>query len=173
MIRTRRWFLGSLLVPAAAALAGCSQGTKGGHDHDHDHDHEHEALGPHGGHLIELGEDAFHAELTHNDEKHRVAIYLLDGAAKAMPAAESLPAEVKLTFDDKGKTVDYTLAKVADGKYEITNDALCSLLSGNFDVKCSLAATIAGKSYTGALEHEAHEHDHNHHHHDHGDAKKK
>jgi hypothetical protein len=172
MTRTCCLFAGWLVLSLTVAMAGCSQGTKSntGHEHDH-HDHDHEALGPHGGHLIELGDEAYHGELTHDDPSHKVAIYLLDGAAKAMPAAAELPAEVKLSFDDKGKSVDYTLAKVADGKYEIVNEALCTLLGGNFDVNAKLVTTIAGKPFTGTIEHHAHKgHNHDHHDHDHDHA---
>src|SRR5262245_51501067 len=57
------------------------------HDHehadDHGHDHEHGHEGPHGGHIVELGTENYHAELTHDDATHGVGVYVLDGAAKA------------------------------------------------------------------------------------------
>lgn len=36
--------------------------TEGEHAHEHSHGHGHEVSGPHGGHLIEPGEEAYHLE---------------------------------------------------------------------------------------------------------------
>src|SRR6185436_6355616 len=55
--------------------AGCNgstpsaPGTSGdGHDHGHDHAHDHAHAGPHGGQIIEIGEEEYHAEMTHADD---------------------------------------------------------------------------------------------------------
>ena len=45
-------------------------------------EHAHPDEGPHGGSLVELGDEKYHAELLHDDDKGTVTIYLLDGAAK-------------------------------------------------------------------------------------------
>ena len=42
---------------------------------------EHPTEGPHHGDLIELGDEAFHAELVH-DESDTVTIYILDSSAQ-------------------------------------------------------------------------------------------
>ena len=52
-----------------------------GHEHDHGHGHGHEDTGPHGGHVVELGDEQLHAEWTHDAEE--VVVYLLDSSAKA------------------------------------------------------------------------------------------
>src|SRR5262245_16215513 len=88
---------------AAIGLSGCTAETKpapsaegehhagDGHDHGHEggHEHAHEAEGPHHGHIIELGNEEYHAELTHDDATKTVTIYLLGkDAATAVAIAE-------------------------------------------------------------------------------------
>ena len=157
----------TMLLSAILIASGCTKGSATSehahHEHGH-HDHDHAVPGPHGGHLIELGEEAYHAELTHDDPTHKVTIYLLDGAARATPPAGDLPATVSLSFTVAGKSkpVDYTLSKSADGKYDITDEVLCTVLGSEADLDAKFLATIAGKEYSGTLEHHAHE---GHHHH--------
>src|SRR5437667_11136252 len=47
--------------------------------HDHEHDHAHH--GPHHGHLMEIGQEEYHAEWTH-DESGKIPIYNLGSDAK-------------------------------------------------------------------------------------------
>ena len=97
-----------LALAAVLYLAGCNGDaakTNGGNsaetDHDHDHDHAH-AHGPHGGALVELGNDEkYHAEWT-TDEDGKVTVWILDGSGeKEVPiAAEKLTID---TSDPKGE----------------------------------------------------------------------
>src|SRR5688572_7448179 len=112
--------LGLLLIPLALIwIVGCSKrisgdppalppGTEHGHD-DHDH-HEHAHLGPNGGHLLELGNEQFHAEWTHDDDSGKLTVYILDAAGKELVpiAAEKVTIEKNLA----GKTVTYDLLPV-------------------------------------------------------------
>jgi len=62
-----------------------------GHGHGAHAGHEHPTERPHGGHLIELGNGHYRAELLHDQNTHTVAIHLLDGTGKqavAVPLAE-------------------------------------------------------------------------------------
>lgn len=150
------------MLSVVLIVAGCtSRPTMDAHDH---HDHNHEAPGPHGGHLIELGDEAYHGELTHDDPTHKVTVYLLDGAATTTPLSSELPTAVTLSFtvEGKSKPIDYTLTKSADGRYDVTDEVLCTVLASEADLSAELRATIAGKEYSGTLEHHAHE---GHHHH--------
>src|SRR5688572_27330574 len=78
-----------MLVMCLAALSGCGKSNTGSpaagasgdahshshaHGHSHGHDHGH---GPHGGHIIELGSEDYHAELTLDAESQTVGIHLL------------------------------------------------------------------------------------------------
>src|SRR6476661_3501394 len=81
-------------------LAGCNSTAnhsektpKAGDAHDHEHHHH----GPHNGHLMELGEEEYHAEWTH-DESGKVTFYILDSEAKKeVPiAADEITIGVKI-----------------------------------------------------------------------------
>ena len=74
-------------VSAALALAGCGTNSPPAppaveHKEGDGHAHAHPAHGPHDGHLIELGEEEYHAELTHDDATKSVTVYLLDKETK-------------------------------------------------------------------------------------------
>jgi hypothetical protein len=63
-----------------------AQNTKAGHDEDHPE------KGPHGGILVEWGEEEYHVEVTINHPAKQAIIYLLDSTAKH--AAKADPAKV-------------------------------------------------------------------------------
>lgn len=153
-----------------------------GHDHEHGHDHAHgehghPSEGPHHGHLIELGNEEYHAELTHDDESHTITIYLLDGDAKgAVGTAES---EVTVNLVVNSKPMQFVLPAVPqadDGagessKFELVSEELCDALEAE-EAKGRLNVSIAGKPFTGAIEHHAHgEHDHDEMHEEAGEEK--
>ena len=101
-------FLRNLGTGVLLALlgAGC------GHGHDHGHDHGdgdgHHHVAPHGGVLVELGENEFaHVELLHDPEEGRLTVWLLDGAAEA--AVRS--TQESLVFQREG--AEFTLAAQA------------------------------------------------------------
>ncbi|MDP6057614.1 MAG: hypothetical protein QGH33_01925, partial [Pirellulaceae bacterium] len=65
--------------PSETSPSAETQPANEGHDHDdHDHGHAHEDTGPHGGHVVEIGDEQLHAEWTHDDASGEVVIYLLD-----------------------------------------------------------------------------------------------
>src|SRR5262245_45469794 len=70
--------------------------------------HDHPDHGPHEGHLIELGDDEYHAELTHDDATKTITIYLLGKDAKT--AAASPDPELKLNLVVGGEQMQVTLA---------------------------------------------------------------
>lgn len=141
-------------------------------DHGDDAAHAHPTEGPHGGHLIELGNEEYHAELLHDENTHTVTIHLLDGAGKE-PVAAPLE-EVTLQLFQDGQFVKYALKAVqrqggtADtaSQFDIVDEALCDALCHEDDVRGRLQLTIDGKPYTGEIEHSSHD-DHGHEGHDH------
>ncbi len=163
--------LGVWILSAAVliGLSGCS-GESGGDyrtfdknkdkapdaEHGHAHGHEH---GPHGGELIELGEEEYHAEVVFDEDSDKVTLYFFGGDAKSAVAIEA--KELTLILSTKNKPQTYTLAAVAqdadgDGKssrFEITSEELIDAydeqegLVGKFTVK------IGGKSFTGDVKH--------------------
>ena len=184
-------FLVGTSVLLAATGCGSGQNTKpsasaqaeehADHDHaDHEHgghdhgDHEHAELGPHGGLLIELGDEEYHAELLHDEQTHTVTIYVLDAKA-----AETVPVsapEVVIQLDVKGKPQRFALAAVHLDQ-EKPSQAVCfeaadEELSHALDeqgAKGTLAIDINGQEFTATIVHQhehAHEHDHEHQHSD-------
>jgi len=164
------------LVCSALLLAGCAGNesyqtvTTEDAEHaeahaDHDHGHHHEA--PHGGHLIELGDHKYNAEVLLEGEPKQLVVYVLDAHAENPVAIESEaivfaveegePITLKpqpQEGDSEGKSSKF----VAGGE---TVDAFGDIE----DVHGSIQVTIEGTEYTGEL---SHDHDHDHGDHDHG-----
>jgi len=138
-----------------------------GHDHGDEAGHEHPTEGPHGGHLVELGDEEYHAELLHDENTHTVTIHLLDGPAKQTVAVPL--AEITLQLFQGGQFVKYALKAVqgpgdaagAASRFEIVDAALCDALCHGDETRGRLQVTINGKPYTGTIEHTGHgDHDH-------------
>jgi hypothetical protein len=176
-IMRNRWFAGFLGMGTCALLLGCGAGpadTDGSQSgsaeaaHDHATEHDHSAQGPHGGHVIVLGEEEYHAELTHDEATHTVTIYLLDSTGKKPVSSEQGSITVHVFKD--GEFADYPLEATGDdGAFSTIDEQLCDLLLHAEEVKGRLHVTIAGKEYVGTIEHAAHDHDdHADHDHDHG-----
>ena len=158
------------LVVSVGLITGCGEkkttkaskeGTKTAKNHEHEHEHE----GPHGGHVIDLGNGAYHAELTHDDATKSVAIYLLDANLKKPVPTTEKEITINLTVD--GKPQQYTLpaAPQADdpegqaSRFELKDEKLVDA----WDAPKStgrISVNIGGKPYTGDID--AHEHDHDH-----------
>ncbi len=174
--RANAFFVGAAALLAATGCgsqpakptAPASSEQPADHDHgDHEHgDHDHAELGPHGGQLIELGEEEYHAELLHDDQMHKVTIYVLDGKA-----AETVPVsapEVTIQLEAEGKPQRFALAAVHLDQenpsqaicFETTNEELSHALDEE-GAKATLTIDVNGREFTGAIVHE-HEHDHKH-----------
>ncbi len=144
-------------------VAGCGAGGNSGHNGQDapagqsSHADDHPTEGPHGGHLIELGEEEYHAELIEDEATHTVTIYLLNSSGK-QPVEGDEP-EITLNLFRNGEFVSYTLT-AAEGKsvFSLTDAELCDLLLHAEDLKGRLNVAIAGKDYVGIIDHEAHDH---------------
>lgn len=150
-----------VLILSVALSAGCNSNTSGPSatapkDEAGHAELDHPTKGPHGGDLIELGNEEYHAELTHETE---AIVYLLDGAAKA--AAPSDAAEVTLNLSHDGKPEQFRLAASPDANDPDGNSSrftskdaelLKDLQDGHAEV--ALVVAIGGKQYRGNLEHE-------------------
>jgi hypothetical protein len=159
---------GFVAAAIAAALIGCqppAAKSPAAKDTAHDHDHEHHHHGPHGGHIMEIGNEEYHAEWTH-DESGKVTFYLLDSAVKKeVPiAAEEITIDVKI---GNNEPVTYKLAAVnpQDGKsatFETVDKNLLGVLETlkAQGVIATLHVTIDGKHFAQRIQ----EHDHGHEH---------
>jgi hypothetical protein len=158
-------------LPLAAAVAlvfaGCQPPAAKAPDKEKGHEHEHVHNGPHGGHIMAIGAEEYHAEWTH-DESGKVTFYLLDkDVKKEVPiAAEEITIDVKI---GNNEPVTYKLAAVnpQDGKsatFEIVDKNLLGVLETIKDNKgtvCTLHVTIDGKHFSQKVEEHDH-HDHAH-----------
>ena len=150
---------------ANAAHSGESEHHEGdGHDHEHN-GHDHPSDGPHHGHLIELGNEEYHAELVHDDASQTVTIYLLNSTAKEQVAIEATELTVNLKHDGKGEQFKITASpdkKDPSGKSSrfVSNDAELAEDLDREGADAVLVVTISGKSYRGTIVHDHGDHDH-------------
>ncbi|MEX2306102.1 MAG: hypothetical protein WD738_00820 [Pirellulales bacterium] len=156
-----------LLAMCLVGLTGCGKSrtnapatseTAASHAHSHHHDHGH---GPHEGHIIDLGTEKYHAELTHDDVSHRVGIYLLGEDAATAAPIEAPSVTINVSVD--GEPTEYTLPAVAQpgdaaGKssyFELTSEPLQTVVSGasqSLDDDPEMRVTIDGTPYVGMIE---------------------
>jgi hypothetical protein len=130
-----------------------------------DHGHNHPSEGPHHGSLIELGKEAYHAELVHDEKSGSVTIYILDDAVKKSVPIKAESIIINAKHDGKGQ--QFTLAaapesndpKGQSSRFNTQDKAIGELLEEH-DVEARLVLEIDGKSYSGDIP--AHDHDHKH-----------
>ena len=182
---------------AAFVLSGCTDSPEPGPasssstatEVDSHAGHSHPTEGPHGGDLIELGNEEYHAELLHphdhdddadaretdGDHDHAgIMVYILDGSARNVISIEA--AEITLNVSHDGKPEQFKLgatpsADDPEGKSSRFASADKDLLEHFHEaehVEGTLVLQISGKSYRGKLTHK-HEHGHAHGGHAHGE----
>jgi len=169
MLKPWRSFVAPCLVVALVILSGCGE-KKGGKAADgknganhvsktDPHEHEH---GPHGGHLIELGNEEYHAEWLHDEETHKVEFHILDGAAKKSVPISAKEVVVNYVVDGKPQQFSIPVAPLSgepageSSHFEIVSQELCESICENPKAKARLSVSIDGKPYSGKIE--AHEH---------------
>jgi ABC-type nickel/cobalt efflux system permease component RcnA len=165
-----------LVLSAFVGLSGCGGSRTAEHSDETEHEHAHSHEGVHGGQVIELGDEKYHAELVHDDATHKVGVYLLDGTAKV--AAPIDAPSITINCCSVGDQPDqYKLEPMAQpgdppgtaSYFELTSEELCDGIDTAGAV-ARLSITIDGKPYSGDIETHAHDHDHEHgdeHDHDH------
>jgi hypothetical protein len=136
----------------------------------HVEEHTHPSHGPHGGNLIELGDEEYHAEFVHDEKTCNVMLYILDSSAKNSVAIDATEIVINLKHD--GKPEQHKLAaepQAADSPGKSSrftsrkNDDLCHAIDED-GADAKLHVTIAGKPFTGSIQHDHEGHDHQHEH---------
>lgn len=171
VLTTSGWLCAAVM---SVAIFGCNTKSGSGkatrpdaqeHHEKDGHKHaagEHAETGPHGGHLIELGKEDYHAELTHDEAAHVVTIYILDGKAKdSVP----IPApEVTVNVAAGGAPKQFKLAAAPQAGespmascFRLKSEGLCEALDAP-NANGRLAVTINGKQFIGNIEHDHKEH---------------
>jgi len=157
-----------LVALVALWLGGCNNsaanrgGAKTGEaSHEHEHDHAHH--GPHHGHLMEIGNEEYHAEWTH-DESGKVTFYILDAEAKKeVPISdEKIVIDVKIG-ENSPQSYDLSAVNPKDGKSATFQTVNSNLLGALETIKspgvvATLRVAINGKQYQQKIEEHEHAH---------------
>jgi len=153
-----------LILPLV--LIGCGKTAPTAPSTENAAEHAHEAGGPHGGAILELGEN--HAELVHDDATGTVTVYILDGAAAANVPVVATEAVINITHDGQGEQFKLAASPLA-GEPAGQSSRFVSLdsdLSEDLDDEDAAAVfviTIDGQQHRGAIEHhDDGDHDHTH-----------
>jgi hypothetical protein len=142
-----------------------SHGEEGhGHEgHDHAHDHAH---GPHVGHIIEIGEEEYHAEWTH-DKDGKVTVWILDAEMKKEVPIAADHITIHTSVAGKPSSYDLEAVERSEGdmpmtaKFEATDKNLEGVLSALSEgVTATLKADINGKEFEAPITHDDHGHKH-------------
>ena len=138
-------------------------------DHGHGHDeHGHPTEGPHHGVLVELGNEEYHAEVTHDDATGTVTVYLLDASAEKTVTSDATEITINVKHGDKPEQFKLS-AQPQDGepagqssRYSLTDKELAEHLHEEGTAP-RISLMIGGKPFSGAIPHEDHAgHDHAH-----------
>ncbi|HUP78432.1 MAG TPA: hypothetical protein VM260_07680 [Pirellula sp.] len=129
--------------------------------------HVHPTHGPHGGELLEIGKEEFHAELVVNESKKQMVIYLLEKDSKSSIAIEA--PFLAINFMLAGKPVQVQLKSIPQDFDQnglsscfgaVSPELIDALHAAKSDPK--LAVRIRNKAYVTKI---IHKHDHSGHNH--------
>ncbi len=150
----------ALITTMGVACSGCGTAS---HEAAHAHpatasEHAHPTEGPHGGHLVEIGNEDYHAEVDHDEHGNSLTIYILDRAAKNPVAIDS--QELTINLSAGGKAEQFKVAAQPDsGDPTGRSSRFVSSdpeLGKNLDTEgnaAQLVVEIAGTQYRGAMKH--------------------
>ena len=154
--------LGCSEPPKPTPAPAKSTTEKEKHDHKHGEGaHAHPDHGPHGGDLVELGKEEYHAEVVHDEASGKVTIYVLDSAAKNAVPIEADHVTINVKHDGKGEQFEVK-ASPQEGEGDGKSSRFVSEdkeLAEDLEHEARLVIDIAGKSFTGDIKHD---HDHKH-----------
>lgn len=127
-------------------------------------EHAHPEKGPHGGSLLELGDEEYHIEVMLNEKTNTLTLYVLDAAAKAMVPIDAKEALINLKHDGKPEQFKLPAVRLKTdptgmaSAFQVKNEELVhDLHHKNNDAR--LAVKIKGKAYSAKFELK---HDHKH-----------
>ena len=154
----------ALTVAIVFAIAGCGKSgdkTDSKTDGEKKSKNAHPSHGPHDGDLVELGDEEYHAEVVHDHDTHTVTIYILDSTAKKQVPIDA--KEVVVNVKHEGKPEQFKLSAVPDkgdpqgksSRFQIKDAEFFHHLEEK-GTEPKLSLRIAGKSFTGKIEHHDH-----------------
>lgn len=123
-------------------------------EHGHD-EHGHGEKGPHGGSIVELGEEEFHAEVVLDHDAHALRVFVLGKDAKT--AAPTTATEITVAAEGKDAVTLKAAPQDGDGegrssRFELIDEKLvhdildAKFLHGKLDIK------IGDKPYSGHID---------------------
>lgn len=151
-----------------------SHGNAHGHDDHaekgHDHAHDHASQGPHGGHILELGEEEYHAEWKHDDESGKVTIYILDAEMKKEVPITASELVIETKVGENSSSYKLAAANPSEdfvpkaSQFELEDKGLIVVLqaAGHEGTTATLKVQINDKTYSANIEHAGHDHGHKH-----------
>ena len=144
---------------------GGGHGHSHGHDHSHGHGHSHASEGPHGGHILEIGEEQYHLEWSHSDSG-KLSFYLLDSEMKNDVTTNADAISINVAVSGKASEMHKIPGvKLEDGTYsqfEKTDPVLATQLQNVGPAVIATAnVSINGEDFEVIFE----EHDHSGHSH--------
>lgn len=126
--------------------------------------HSHPDKGPHGGPLLELGDEEYHMEVMLDEERNILTLYLLDATAKRPVAIDSKEVLINLKHGGKPEQFKLPAARLKSdpsgmaSAFQLQDKELVhDLHHSTSDAR--LALKIKGKAYSARLELK---HDHKH-----------
>lgn len=163
-------FVLSLSVAASLGLAGCTPSEPAAKPFG-DGDNvtnttpaaAHPDHGPNGGHIVELGEEEFHAEVA-VDKDRKLTVWLLDESMKAAKPVENGTVQIMTKVDAKDVTLDLVAAPLegeADGKcsrFELAADQVPGAVMDIEGLTGDLSLKFGDKTLKSSLT-EGHDHD--------------
>ena len=158
------------LLPLIILFAGCPADThqsnppastsSSDHSDSHQHSHDHSAEGPHGGHILALGEEAFHLEWLH-DDSGKLTFFLLDDHAKADVTTSASKITIKTTVKEELTSTDIpAIDQAADShhQFQIVDPVLLQQLElVGHGVTAQVIILIDDVPFTGEFEHMEHD----------------
>jgi hypothetical protein len=117
--------------------------------------HEHESEGPHGGAIVELGDEEYHAEVVIDPKTYTLSVYLLGKDAKtATPIAAE---EVTVVTEDDSKLKLKAVPQDGESggkasKFELAEEATVGPIAKAGFLHGALKLEIDGKPYGGDID---------------------
>ena len=159
--------LWSLLLVIAFVFCGCNSGdeyrefdkqdeqkaVEAAHQHSHTH-------GVHDGHVIELGDEEYHAELVFDPETRQTIVYILGPDAETPQPIAATQITLHLEADGEETELMLRAAPQEDdpegraSQFQIAGEDVPESVHDEEDLIGHLEVTIAGKEYQGGIEHE-------------------
>lgn len=159
----------ALAVLPLAAFIGCPAANNPAADHEeqsdeHDHGehdgHAHDVHGPHGGHIIELGNEEYHAELGYDVELGGVGVHILGSDAKTDKAIAT--ETITLVESKDGEFIDHTLTAADFSEsasfFQLKDKVLAERIAHDEEFTGRLKIKFGDTSLSGKISHSGHDH---------------